>query len=762
MLLRPRRRRDLVPSFALIILPSLFVDDSDMTTTTTRTKSKGNSGAWSFRRRLSYDDHTTSSEESSSSDTPEELSTIKIAATEISPPTSIETVSLKSPMSPFQVGTNDEDTEQTESSHSLVSIGTDGVSAEVVALSNIANEREQADDLFCKAQRYVARQKASQTPSPIFQAKRSSYVVEIGQEVSPLEDGQSSNAWTPTFNRRRPQTSPSLVTPPQHLKYHHLRRSAALLDADLSPSYSPGLKQARRRLRLEEGDDCPDDDLSLLTSSSRNTNRQTSPGPKVLSANDTPQTVPFCGLVEVECNYGNSSPSGEEILSSLELERTISKFLESTVQMDTWFGGWQAWSLQSTGGSSRENTPKKTCKSSDEEEIRQNIHRLFQRRTVDLQTRRRKLAALRRDLHPFSQPHSSSTPPRAAIHVQRSQSLSALSQRHSNARRHKHKTSSTKSSPMASQQTLLPSLSYWHCGAPLQCLSQHDESPPVVHVRNSVRPLEVLHDDDEEEEEDNGYDSDPEFIVRPSVSSDHDKENECLNGDHRRVRLFGSNSCSHHSSRSNDEDEEVIVQEENPALVRQVVQELINDRMTLILHEYTVHSDEGQENEPHSKTRPHGVSAWIERGQNLKNSIVPPTFVWRSIHSRDKRDVFSLRSSLSSMSRRRQEINSIALLDIHRVLEVDKIDKTILPFCRASNSFLIKTLDRTVLFEASSPEERNRLVSSLKLAVARLGSLLLLQDDKLLDEFFAGESGSEDRLLDGVTGPGNAPYFLDH
>jgi len=77
------------------------------------------------------------------------------------------------------------------------------------------------------------------------------------------------------------------------------------------------------------------------------------------------------------------------------------------------------------------------------------------------------------------------------------------------------------------------------------------------------------------------------------------------------------------------------------------------------------------------------------------------------------------------------------------------------PFAKKRNTFLIKTLDRTVMFECSSGE-RYRIVESLKMAVARLGTLLLLRDDELIDEFFAGGESEHHQ------GPGEEPepYWL--
>jgi len=46
-------------------------------------------------------------------------------------------------------------------------------------------------------------------------------------------------------------------------------------------------------------------------------------------------------------------------------------------------------------------------------------------------------------------------------------------------------------------------------------------------------------------------------------------------------------------------------------------------------------------------------------------------------------------------------------------------------------------------------------VKALKTVVARLGSMLLLRDDALLDEFFVGNE------MEQYQGPGDEPYWMN-
>ena len=98
-------------------------------------------------------------------------------------------------------------------------------------------------------------------------------------------------------------------------------------------------------------------------------------------------------------------------------------------------------------------------------------------------------------------------------------------------------------------------------------------------------------------------------------------------------------------------------------------------------------------------------------------------------------------------------ISGIDLLDITRILKVEKIDRGRYPFAKPMHCFIIKTLlDQDLFFEAKSVLDRNRLVYSFKMIVARFGAKVIVADESLFDEFFANKGG-------GV--PGEAPEWTD-
>ena len=118
--------------------------------------------------------------------------------------------------------------------------------------------------------------------------------------------------------------------------------------------------------------------------------------------------------------------------------------------------------------------------------------------------------------------------------------------------------------------------------------------------------------------------------------------------------------------------------------------------------------------------------------------------MWQSIHRK--------KLSRSNMTVPKSGIASFDLIDVSRILAVDRVDRKQYPFAKALNCFLIKTMDETLLFETKSKSERERIVRTFKLLVARLGSKLIVGDQSFFDEYFISSTES---------GPGEVPYWLN-
>jgi len=206
-------------------------------------------------------------------------------------------------------------------------------------------------------------------------------------------------------------------------------------------------------------------------------------------------------------------------------------------------------------------------------------------------------------------------------------------------------------------------------------------------------------------------------IESPSIVRRPPKDELCYDSDpedftRRRARRQGASS-SNKENNSSDLDSSIDLDDDE--VVQVAVEDFMNERWTLILHQ-----DDSRSSKPS-----HAVHAWIERGLKLYRSVITPRFVWKPIHQESKNVVD-----------RRSEMMHVDLLEIQRVLEVKQLDRERYPFAKLSNSFLIKSENGTVLLEAGSPAERDKLVRLLKLAVARLGSKLVT-GDFALDEYFA-------------------------
>lgn len=144
---------------------------------------------------------------------------------------------------------------------------------------------------------------------------------------------------------------------------------------------------------------------------------------------------------------------------------------------------------------------------------------------------------------------------------------------------------------------------------------------------------------------------------------------------------------------------------------------------------------------PTQKTRrsnrsPLCARVWIEAGVCLVDgSFVLPKLCWTKVADTDDSRGLSAGRILS-----REVLHKIDLLDICRVHVTKTIDRERHPFAEARKSFFVETQADTVLFEALTEIERDRIVYGLKLSIARLASLLMLRDIRAADEFFGANS----------------------
>jgi hypothetical protein len=129
---------------------------------------------------------------------------------------------------------------------------------------------------------------------------------------------------------------------------------------------------------------------------------------------------------------------------------------------------------------------------------------------------------------------------------------------------------------------------------------------------------------------------------------------------------------------------------------------------------------------------PLAVTGAFEVGAHLDNLVVQPKFTWSPAH---EPNLDNRRINLSG-----GEPDSIELLSVIRVVKPTKLNRRVYPFARLDRTCCITTNDERfpyLVFEAPSPQERDWLVTALKMIVARLASIIIVRDEAMLLEFFS-------------------------
>ena len=126
--------------------------------------------------------------------------------------------------------------------------------------------------------------------------------------------------------------------------------------------------------------------------------------------------------------------------------------------------------------------------------------------------------------------------------------------------------------------------------------------------------------------------------------------------------------------------------------------------------------------------KPCCVQAWIERGTYLLNqNFVQPKFMWKPVHE----------AQLASRRKINLKVEKFDLLEIARIdSDPAFIDHSIYPLAHTPSCFFVRTKSSHYLFQAPSVEEKAHVVFGLKLAVARLASMLICRDMSAVEEFF--------------------------
>lgn len=170
--------------------------------------------------------------------------------------------------------------------------------------------------------------------------------------------------------------------------------------------------------------------------------------------------------------------------------------------------------------------------------------------------------------------------------------------------------------------------------------------------------------------------------------------------------------------------------------IRRNVQDALNETWTLTWHP----TPKGKTSSKISKTRnstsitaPRCIQLWFERGNRVRrNDIVEPKIMWRDAYHPDLASQRKLNFSTT------QGPHQICLLSICRVIEAKTIDRKKYPYAKKSCSFMIRTSDdEEYVFEALNQKQRDHIVHTWKLVVARLASQAVVGDGEgMVGEFF--------------------------
>ncbi|VEU41312.1 unnamed protein product [Pseudo-nitzschia multistriata] len=387
------------------------------------------------------------------------------------------------------------------------------------------------------------------------------------------------------------------------------------------------------------------------------------------------------------------------------VERKITKFLEDNSvstpdAFKTTCTDWQAWSY--FGFASPED-------SSNNSPSRESIRTTLRRRTShSLRSRKSNVRQLKRNLAPFAQ--SPARSPARAPSLFRNRSFSVSDHRSAIAR------VSTDNKPNRKSFS-----------------DVFDLCTLYEKVDLNSQDLVWKNTDTGSNENDISYDSDPEDFMRRRPTSEAKRpadNNISQSGE-------GGSPCYYQNSPGRS-----FLDPHNDEVFSNIVREMFNQTTTLVLHPVSESNTTGQA--LLQSARPIAVDAWLERGQHLAYALIQPKWIWKAKPK--------INSEGQSSVCQKFCLQGIELLDITKILKVEETEGVSHSLAKPSHCFFIKSIhDEEFCFEAKSRKERDRIVSSLKLLIARFGAKVLTGDPEVYYEFFW--------MTDGV--PGDAPDLLE-
>jgi hypothetical protein len=431
------------------------------------------------------------------------------------------------------------------------------------------------------------------------------------------------------------------------------------------------------------------------------------PTASLLDIEKTPLRTPTHVQQQVQVTPSNCACFGCDEVGHAFVERTITTFLEEPAAeaaspFQTSCTDWQAWSYFFGSPYQPRHTP-----SPSKENIRSVLrHRASQ----SLRARKTAVRQLSKELAPFA--NSPARSPARAPSLFRNRSFSVSDHRSAIVRVSKERE------PMQSSFTDVLQL----CTMPENTTLESGDF-----VKTNLNHSMLGGGDDSA-----CYDSDPEEFTRRRTGR------SCADD------LTGSDNS--HLNRSLylpafPSPSRAFMDVHNDEVFSAIVQEIFNQTTTLVLHRcgHVAAPTEGP-------TRPIAIDAWLERGQNLAHSLIQPKWMW-------KHKPREIRGTLKLLKNPR--VQAVELLDVTRILKLEHVHANSKylhsSFTKSAHCFVIKTIhSEEICFEAPNESERDRLVYSLKVVIARFGAKVLVGDSQVYWEFFS---------MGDAAVPGRAPDF---
>lgn len=408
---------------------------------------------------------------------------------------------------------------------------------------------------------------------------------------------------------------------------------------------------------------------------------------------DTPRT-PLFGCGGRGACLSVCDDSGHQLV-----ERTITGFLEDNSvstpdAFKTKCTDWQAWSY--FGFRKSKSSPDIVEQNSSKENIRSILR---SRASRSLRARKSNVRQLKQNLAPFTQ--SPVRSPARAPGLFRNRSFSVKDHRSAIVRVSKDKKRAIgKFADVLQLCTMYESIGL--------------DSPDLItkHLDNKIN------------DDDLSYDSDPEDFMRRR--NNLGVEAAAISAADTESSYFEQSENLEHNQNSFLSPSRSLLDVHNDEIFSNIVQEIFNKTTTLVVHPLL------DSNKPKSvqSARPVAVDAWLERGQHLAYALIQPKWIWKA---KTRLNAEEQQSNI----RQKFCLQGIELLDITRILKVEETERGSHSFAKSSHCFFVKSIhDEEFCFEAKSKVERDRVVSSLKLLIARFGAKVLTGDPKIYYEFF--------------------------